>query len=210
MSISSPLQNKGGTLRDRQKADTRALILKTATSQFEQTGYRKTTIRSIAGEAGIAVGTIFSHFPDKFALLCAVLYGDLSRETTTALQTIPADRPIHEQFNHCAGYFFRYWLSKKDLAQAFFTEYSFSMSDWSQRFDNQIKGFLDYFVTRLEEMKQEGLVKSTVDCLATALSFWSHYFLVLTFGFKFGEPNIDDLMALLSEMNYQTFAGIAP
>jgi AcrR family transcriptional regulator len=45
--------------------DTRAKITETAIESFRQRGYDQTTIRLIAGEAGISVGNAYYYFPTK-------------------------------------------------------------------------------------------------------------------------------------------------
>ncbi|MCP4933225.1 MAG: helix-turn-helix transcriptional regulator, partial [bacterium] len=76
--------------RAQQKEETRKLIIETACTLFSERGFDKTTIRAIAQKAGIAVGTLFVHFPDKPALLAATLYEDIEQVLQTAMATVPA------------------------------------------------------------------------------------------------------------------------
>ncbi|MFG3226528.1 TetR family transcriptional regulator [Kitasatospora sp. NPDC048194] len=48
---------------------TRALILETAMRLFQERGYEKTTMRAIAGEAGISVGNAYYYFAGKEFLI---------------------------------------------------------------------------------------------------------------------------------------------
>jgi AcrR family transcriptional regulator len=77
------------TRRDQQKAETRTLILTAAKALFVEKNYENTTIRAIAKQAGVAVGTVFVHFPDKSALLAAALYEDIEQVLVEAFATIP-------------------------------------------------------------------------------------------------------------------------
>lgn len=52
--------------------DKRNLILKAAEKEFLKRGYRKASIARIAAEAGVAVGTVYSHFSSKVSLFDAV------------------------------------------------------------------------------------------------------------------------------------------
>lgn len=49
--------------------DTRDMILQAAKDLFFEKGYERTSIKDIASRAGIAVGTIYSYFKDKTALI---------------------------------------------------------------------------------------------------------------------------------------------
>jgi AcrR family transcriptional regulator len=60
------------TLRQQQKAATRAKVLEAARVCFDTLGYDRATMRDIARKAGVSTGAIFASFPDK-----ASLYRDL-------------------------------------------------------------------------------------------------------------------------------------
>ncbi|MCG8333894.1 MAG: TetR/AcrR family transcriptional regulator [Proteobacteria bacterium] len=202
-------KNPVGTRRQKQKSDTRDLILKIALNHFEKNGYSKTTIRGIASDAGIAVGTIFSHFKDKFSLLADLIYNDLEAEMWKAIDSIPSRKPIHDQFNHCAKHFYSYWMKNPDLTKSFLVELVLSSSEWTQRFDVQIGLFLQHFEKKLEIMKKKGQIKTTVDSQIAVASFWSHYFLVLVTEFRNPSPNLKNMLNMLLQMNKQTLDGIS-
>lgn len=67
-----------GNARQRSKLETRARLLEAASEHFAISGSQKTTIAMIADRAGVATGTVYLHFPDKAALLEAVLTEALS------------------------------------------------------------------------------------------------------------------------------------
>lgn len=50
-------------------------MLAAATRHFATHGYEHTNVNDVAREAGVSVGTLFKYFPDKSALLMAVLAG---------------------------------------------------------------------------------------------------------------------------------------
>jgi AcrR family transcriptional regulator len=45
---------------------------------FAEKGYEKTTMRALAEHAGIGLGTIFKHYPDKPPILAAAFEDDLN------------------------------------------------------------------------------------------------------------------------------------
>ncbi|MCU1392788.1 MAG: dehydrogenase [Ilumatobacteraceae bacterium] len=59
----------GGTLRERQRVETRTLILDAALHLFEAKGYEHTTVEDIAAKVGISSRTFFRYFESKTALL---------------------------------------------------------------------------------------------------------------------------------------------
>lgn len=73
-------------VRQAQKAATRQRVLDAARHLFETMGYEETTVRSIAREAGVAVGSVFTTFASKSEILSQVmsdrlegLYAELDR-----------------------------------------------------------------------------------------------------------------------------------
>ena len=54
----------------------REQLLLTARAQIKQNGYAKTTIRSVAAECGIAVGTVYNYFPSKDMLIASFMAED--------------------------------------------------------------------------------------------------------------------------------------
>ena len=55
------------------KEDIRGRVLAVARQQFGQKGYAKTSMREIAGLAGIGVGNIYNYFTNKDELFCEVV-----------------------------------------------------------------------------------------------------------------------------------------
>ena len=90
-----------GTRREAQRAQTRRLVLDAACSLFEERGYERTTMRSVAKAAGVGLGTIFNHFPDKSALLVAAFEDDLGAVVVQGFATLP-DSDLRTRFMHLA------------------------------------------------------------------------------------------------------------
>jgi len=81
-------QEAGLTHRRRQALQTRRLIVDAARRLFLEWGYGVTTMEAIAGEAGVAVSTVYAIFKNKRALL---------REMRSALLDQARTREIHEE-----------------------------------------------------------------------------------------------------------------
>ncbi|MDP3385509.1 MAG: TetR/AcrR family transcriptional regulator [Phenylobacterium sp.] len=85
-------------LRQTQKEATRRRVLDAARDLFETVGYEETTVREIASQAGVAVGSVFTCFASKAEVLSQVmldrledLYAELDR-ITPHLRGSTADR----------------------------------------------------------------------------------------------------------------------
>lgn len=112
------------TLRDRQKAQTRALVLEAAAALFAEQGYEATTTRAVAERAGVAAGTVFAHFADKAALGGALLYEHVEAALDRAFATLPpgdvVTRLVHVATTLYAAYDARPDLSRALLQAALF------------------------------------------------------------------------------------------
>lgn len=65
------------SLRQQQKANTRAKIKTVAKRAFLKQGIEATSTRYLSDQAGIAVGTLFVHFPDKLALVKDIFFDEM-------------------------------------------------------------------------------------------------------------------------------------
>ena len=57
----------------------RQQLLAEARRQIAERGYSKTTVRSVAGACGIAVGTVYNYFPSKESLVASFVAEDWHR-----------------------------------------------------------------------------------------------------------------------------------
>jgi len=78
----------GGGRRGRRKAETRNRVLEAARTLFERRGYEAVTIRMIADEAHIAVGSVFTTFESKSDVLAAMVAEELD------LHVVDIDRAL--------------------------------------------------------------------------------------------------------------------
>jgi AcrR family transcriptional regulator len=67
-----PRRRYDSPLRAKRAEETKATIISTATALFTTKGWASTGMREVAREAGIAVETLYSHYPSKRKLLDAV------------------------------------------------------------------------------------------------------------------------------------------
>lgn len=81
--------------QEQRKAATRARILAAAQALFGERGYADTSVGDISGAAGVAVRTIYLHFPSKAAIVLAYFDGWLDA-FVAAIRERPLDEPVVE------------------------------------------------------------------------------------------------------------------
>jgi AcrR family transcriptional regulator len=119
--MTTPSSDRPAISRREQKAKTRERIFEAARALFERRGFDGATMRDVAAEAGVATGTIFTHFPDKGALLIATLLEDLAETDRRILETLPGS-PIRAQIIHMAAAGFGYWCRRPELSATLLRE----------------------------------------------------------------------------------------
>lgn len=68
---------------------TREHLYRTSIELFSRQGYEATTLRQIAGEAGVSPGLLYKYFPNKVSVVLE-LYDELSLEFVAAATQLPA------------------------------------------------------------------------------------------------------------------------
>lgn len=198
-------KNPVGKRREKQKAETYALILESARFLFETNGFEKTTIRAVASHAEIGLGTIYKHFNNKISLLAAALYDDLFRLFNKATDTIPGDATIQEQLIHLAGFNYRYYASRPILSREYLKYITFVEGDWLKKIEVFDQSYSETVTKLICEAQNRGEISPEKDCCFVAISFMADYFFVL--GYLFLRKKIDDseqLLSLLKKLIEQT------
>lgn len=160
------------------KQQTRDKILSQAWQLFEQQSYAETTTRQIASSAGVAAGTVFSHFPTKFDLLKAGVERQVDMVIAEAAasdeQQLPGERLLHY-----ARYLYGYYLRHREFSREIFKEVI-----WHQE---QLNPQIEEFKQRLFET-QEGYDDTRAQVMMEL------YFMTLIMGLN--EPESDTELLL--------------
>jgi len=164
-----------GKRRQQQKAETRALILDAARALFEERGFDGTTMRALAAEAGVGLGTIFAHFPDKAALLMATLLDDLAQTDQHIVETLPEDAPIRDQIMHMAAAGIGYWCRRPELSATLLREMWFVTGPWAEKRREETARFINFVCQLLEGARQRGELRTGVDLRHTSEVMYSFY-----------------------------------
>lgn len=197
-----------GTRRYIQKKETCKAILESTRMLFNDLGYDKTSTRAIAKEAGVGVGTVFNHFPDKPSLLIAALLDDLDTTQARALKDFPADAQICDKFLHLARYFYTYYAQRPDLSRTLLKEMWFASGRWGQELVSQADQFVAFIETMLEAAIDKGEIRPQTDTRLCARAFFSHYLNVLFAGLSRQDVDVDNMIELLSALLNQLMKGV--
>ena len=84
-------------LRERKKEQTRQLIAETAWRLFADRGFEQVTVAEVAGQAQVAVATVFNYFPTKEDLFYSRLEAFEAR-LVDAVSTRPVGEPVLAAF----------------------------------------------------------------------------------------------------------------
>lgn len=103
------------------KQQTRETILSSAWQLFHQQSYAETTTRQIATAAGVATGTVFSHFPAKIDLLKAGVEKQINTVIREA-ETSDTARLPGERLLHYARYLFAYYIEHREFSMELLKE----------------------------------------------------------------------------------------
>lgn len=117
------------------REQTRQKILTSAWQLFEQQGYQETSTRQIARHAGVADGTVFSHFETKLAILREGMVNQLAALSHQALP-LPSQDPIELGMQFAKAYY-SYYFANINLSKALLKEVIWDM-DYYQSFNQAL------------------------------------------------------------------------
>lgn len=123
-----PVKQAQAGQRERKKFETRERIRLAAASLFARHGYGAATMRQIARQAHVALGTLFNYAEDKRDLVFLIFNEELNATTDVALAAPAAGQPLIDQLVAVFRVHFR-WLGRKpDLARILLQELTFYSS----------------------------------------------------------------------------------
>lgn len=167
-----------GTLKDRQLALTRQLILDAAVGQLEAGAFHELTVRAIARQANLAERTLFRHFPSREELLDALAAEVSARLEIPPLPSSAADLPgapraLYRAFEAHAN------LTKAALHSELFDRIRESAAGERWR---TVKALIDAFAPDRPE-RERMLVAANIRYLLAATS-WNYYRFYFGFSLK--------------------------
>lgn len=207
MSTAKPSEERdapGGTHRERQKESTRKLILASAYTLFQQSGYDGTTMRQLASHCGVGLGTLFKHFPDKSAILVATFERDIDGVIQRAFQTLPKKK-LHQQLQHILDAIYSYYASHQAFSRVLVKESLFLGGPAGEIVHGKTMAFLQQIGELFAAAAQRKEIAPIDDPLQATLSFWSFYLLGLIVGLRDEAFDVDRTIALVMSMTNERF-----
>jgi AcrR family transcriptional regulator len=201
-------ETRTGSRRQIQKEETRKIILESSRKLFNELGFDKTSTRAIATRAGVGVGTVFSHFPDKSSLLIAVLLDDITSTQASATKSMPKDANVCDKFLHLARFFYTYYSKRPDLSRTLLKELWFVKGEWGEKLTTHAFEFVLLVSNMLEQAKKRKEIRPEADTLLCARAFFSHYLVVLYEGLNSPEVDVKAMLDTLKGMLNQLLAGV--
>ena len=176
------------------KRETRARILEVARRLFETRGYGCTATRDLAGEAGIAAGTLFNYFPTKEALAMTLVTEALERSEQAFEERRRGGESLEEDlFAHVAAGLRELDPHRPFLGEVFEVAMSpFGRSALSEQGEVLRVRHLET-VARLLEAHGRGGVESFVSIHL----YWTLYLGMLAFWSRDGSPKQEDTLVVL-------------
>jgi AcrR family transcriptional regulator len=105
------------------KLATREAIIGAALAQVSAGGYASATVQAVAERAGVAVGTVYRHFPSKSELFAEVFRRASERELAVVIEVSAADgRPAAQRIALAVEAFCRRALAGPVLAYSLLAE----------------------------------------------------------------------------------------
>ena len=198
--MGNKLEKRPSKHREKQKIETRDLILLSAGNLFEKLGFSGTTMRAVAGEAEMGYGTIFKHFTNKSDLLAACLYEGIEKALTNAFNTLPEDISFENQFLHIAGQLIRHYAERPNLSKTYIGNILVVEVTWKKIMDSQIEQFLFKLEEMIQTAKNRGEIRKEVDNNLLSLSLFSSYLSVLSFSLRAEVFDTDETIRTLGLM----------
>ncbi len=199
-----------GKRRQTIREETRQIIQNTAYTLFEEKGYEKTTMRELALKAGVGLGTIFQHFPDKPSLLTSTFEEDLWEMVEEGLLSMPQKSEIKDQLLHIVRPVLGFYAKRPRLARILIKQAFFPEGKAGQKL-NALDAYLSQklaglFLAAIER----GEVDPQVNIEDAITTLWAYYNYILLFGLNSDDFDVGALLEKLGRLLDQHLDGIRP
>ena len=127
MSARTAKRSRAGT-RQQKKLETRQRIRTAAYELFSKRGYDQATLRGIAQQAHVALGTLFNYADDKRDLVFLIVNEELDQVTTESLRAAGRSRSLLEQLMALFRLHYEYFARNTGLSRILLRELVFYSS----------------------------------------------------------------------------------
>ena len=195
------------TRRQEQKARTRASVTEAARACFEALGYEGTTIAAVAERAGVSVGTVMAHFPDKAALVAGAFHDAIEDVMQEALREVP-EGDVVQRLLHVSEHLYRFYARNPPLSKALVREATFMEGPATAPLKAQVSRHFTWLGGELAAAQARQELDAALDLRVAILGYWGDYFLVLLMGLQEEALPVPDQLALLEALLRMRFGRI--
>lgn len=183
-------------------------MLEAARRAFETDGYEQASLRAIADDAGVAVGTLFNYFPDKLSLLRDALYCDLEAVVADVQSTAGTAQSFEALCTEIARRFYSYYCQRPELSLVLLRGSMFDTGPRAGDFREQVQRVALFMGNELRRLQRDGAVGPHADPEAIVIAFLSHYYFVLMSQLALGD--LDAMTATIAKLSRQLVRGVGP
>lgn len=183
---------------------TREHILAAACRLFERDGFDAATLRAVAREAQVGLGTVCLHFPTKDALLVAAFQDELGAALASAFVDLP-DSGLLDRFLHLSGALYAFYAERPALSRELVRAALF-LGD--PALTQQVMDYLALLAQLAEAAVASGELRPSVDPGEVARALWADYLAVLIAGVREARPDPAQMTAALARLVGLRLSGI--
>jgi AcrR family transcriptional regulator len=187
------------TRRQQQKDETRRLIQNAAYNLFEEKGYHATTMRKLASRAGVGLGTIFKHFPDKPSLLAATFVEDVGAVIDKALDSVPTSG-ITLQLAHVIRSLYQFYALKPSLSQTLCKEAFFLSGKGGRMIEALTDSLLQHISDLITLAIDRKELSTELNVNDATMAFWAFYSTGLGIGLKAETFDVDACVEMVERL----------
>ena len=197
--------------RERNKRDKHNRIVTAARRLFVESGYDDTTVRMIASEADIGLGTLFTYAVDKRDLLFLLINEDLGTAWEEAEAEARLQATLPTQLKALFARLYRFFGSQPTLARYVLRELQFyGATEQAAKFEAIRERTLELVAHLIEAAIATGEVRPEIDVKLAARLTFSIYQAEIRRWIATDELDLDDGIRTLSSLFEMLFDGLQP
>lgn len=139
-------------------SETYEKILSAARRLFVQQGYTATSMRQVAETAGIGKATIYHHFPDKQAIVMALLHRNITR-MDEALQRVRVEDDPRHRIQVAAEASVEFLFESADIMQITRREIPSGRDQMQSGFTNFFQQYMDLLAEAIQRGTEQGIFR---------------------------------------------------
>lgn len=205
------LRQKAQSLRERNKAAKLAKISRVARRLFIRHGYDDTTLRAIATQAKVGLGTLFSYASDKRDLLFLIINDDIEAMNDAAFAEAPDEGPLLDRLVAVFRRFFEFFAAQPSLSRIILKELTFYASGpQAQRFQRGRAAVLARLAAVVAGAQRTGEIGTREDAREIADTIFSVYAGEIRQWLGTAKPDLDAGLAALRRHFRLLISGLEP